>query len=335
MQLNKCHIGCAIAILMITLGMTNRVSSQSTLVSTDYFEFHNDYWINLHHFLYQRASGSQVRKLAEDGYELPDIGEDAVVLTEKDQVVFDHTIQYYSDSLASKNLRRDLGDLRIWFQTQSGTKVITDTSFSKQYTDLLNGVSVIYKRHYWPIHKQHNERIIAQHIDALSQFEDEVIAKMETLAEYKWPDVDKVRVDLTAYANYAGAYTAARPQMNIVISTIDPLNNTSSFIETVYHEGSHLLFNYQDSPFRGAIYDKAEELGMEFPRGLWHAAMFYLSGRATQDALKKISIEHGMELDVRNIFANYNTSEFRRILEAYYLGQINLNEMATSLLESL
>jgi hypothetical protein len=158
---------------------------------------------------------------------------------------------------------------------------------------------------------------------------------MEKLAIYKWPHETKVRVDLTVYANYAGAYTATNPSMNIIISTIDPLNNTSSFIETIYHEGSHLLFNYQDSPFRGEIYYQAKEMGVTFPRHLWHACLFYLCGKATQDALKTLSINHKLDMDVRKIYTDFNTTEFREILDDYYLGKKDLKYTISALMSNL
>jgi len=309
--------------------------AQSAIQSTEYFEFYNNYWINLHHFLYQKAKGSQLKKLEEDGMGFRKIGEDTVVLSRSENDVLDRAIYYYQKNLIDKDLRRDLGAIRRWLQQQAEPEEIRDTTFSAAYTDLLNEVSTVYKRHFWKLHKELNLNVLNHHIEVLRALELEVIGKIEKLAKYKWPDVAKVRVDLTVYANYAGAYTATDPSMNIVISTIDPLNNTSSLIETVYHEGSHLLFNYQDSPFRGEIYYQAQEMKMEFPRNLWHACLFYLCGRATQDALKSLSIDHKMDMDVRNIFAGYNTQKFRNTLEDYYQGMIDLKNTVSALLADL
>ncbi len=188
---------------------------------------------------------------------------------------------------------------------------------------------------YWPIHQKLNKEVLDEHISTIAALEERVIGKMEELAQYEWPNTSKVRVELTAYANYAGAYTTTKPTLKIIISTIDPYNSTTTFVETVFHEGSHLLFNFQDSPFRGEIYHQAEALGMEFPRNLWHASMFYLCGRATQDALETNSVQHKMLMDVYHIFSDYDTPVFRSILEEYYQNKTDLRSTVAALLVNL
>ena len=96
---------------------------------------------------------------------------------------------------------------------------------------------------------------------------------------------------------------------------MDPSKVTSSFVETVLHEGSHLLYLFDASPIRDKIYFRSEALNVQFPRNLWHASMFYLCGRATQDELQKLGVQHEMIMDVNNIFSKYNAEEFRETNE--------------------
>lgn len=322
------------SLLLITI-LSCPVQSQPVLQNTKYFEFYNEYWINLHHFLYQKAKGSQLSKLEEDRMDFLDIGEDAVILNTEEDKVIKKAVFYYKKNLVSKRLRSELGDIRVWLQQQASKKIITDTTFSSAFTNILNEASDVYRLKYWAIHKEVNVNTLDNHIETIRSIESVIISKMEKMARYKWPKGTKVRVDLTVYANYAGAYTATRPKMNIVLSTIDPLNNTSDFIETIFHEGSHILYNYQDSPFREEIFYQAKEMGMNFPRNLWHASLSYLCGRATQDALKNLSIDHKLDMDVRNIFIAYNTKEFRNILEKYYQGKIDMTNTVSQLLSDL
>ncbi len=306
-------------------------------ITSNYFEFHNDYWINLHHYLYQQAKGSQGRKLAEDGFSFLPIGEDSIIqqLNSDDKQKLDRAIEYYRENLTDKSLVRALSAMRYWLQQQEIGKSIVDTTYSNEFTMVLNEASDVYRLSLWPLHRAINSKVLLEHIENIQRYESLVIKKMEELAVYPWPGKKKVRVDLTVYANYAGAYTSTRPEMNIFLSTRDPLNNTTSFVETIFHEGSHLLFRIQDSPFRGSIFSLSEEMGLEFPRGLWHAAMFYLSGRVVQDALRKEGIDHKMDMDVRGIFPGYNTPGFREILERYYQGEQDLDQTARALLEDL
>lgn len=324
-----------VSILVLTSLLCCSNNEEDTAVySTHYFDFNNNYWVNLHHFLYQRADNSQLRKLQEDGLNFLEIGEANAEgqLTSHEKEALRKAIRYYKDSLTTKNLRRELTRLKVWLQEKEEFKTITDTSFGIKFIEILNNVSPVYQRHFWELHKSHNLSIITRHIGTINKIEEEVIDKMEMLSLNPWPDSPKVRVDITAYANWAGAYTFSRPKMNIVISSTDPSQMTSSFVETILHEGSHLLYLFGESPVRDKFYYKSEELNMEFPRNLWHASMFYLCGRATQDALSELGTSHEMVMDRNSIFTHYNTSEFRRINEEYYNGKIDPDSMVLKLL---
>lgn len=305
--------------------------------NTDYFEFKSNYWVNLHHFLYQKADCSQLKKLEDDGSRFIEIGETKVYeqLSIDENKILNQAISYYRDSLISKNLRRDLNDLRIWLSKKEEFSTITDESYGEEFTAILNSVSPIYEKHFWDIHKSHNLSVLTKHIATIDEIEEAVINKMERLSLNKWPDSTKVRVDITAYANWAGAYTSSKPEMNIVISTKDPHNVTTSFIETILHEGSHLLYLFGESPIRDKFYLKSEELEIEFPRNLWHASMFYLCGRATQDALSEKGIKHNMLIDEKKIFSDYNTAKFRKINERYFDNAMSADSMVFDLLTEI
>lgn len=324
-------------LIIISLVSCNRDQETAIEYTTDYFEFENNYWVNLHHFLYQKADSGQLRKLEEDGLDFIEIGENKAYeqLSSKEKEILNQAIKYYKDSLITKSLRRDLNDLRIWLNEKEEFKNISDNSFGEEFTAIINSFSPIYEKHFWEIHKAHNLSVLKKHIAIVDEIENEVINKMERLSLNKWPDSTKVRVDITAYANWAGAYTSSKPKMNIVLSTMDPNNVTSSFMETVLHEGSHLLYLFGESPIRDKFYFKSEELELEFPRNLWHASMFYLCGRATQDALSEQNINHNMLIDEKNIFSDYNTSEFRNISEAYYNNTLNADSMVVKLLTEI
>lgn len=333
--------GIEIVLMLLCMGCCAYGQSKDSegVVTTDYFEFHSNYWINLHHFLYQKASGSQLRKLREDGNGFLDIGEEEVYgrLSVAEQTMLADALTYYSDSLISKSLLFNLGKERVWLQGLKASTKIKDTTFSKKYTDLLNQVSPVYHKHFWPLHTKQNRAVIQGQLDLIQTFEKVVIPKMEGFAMKKWPARKKVRVDITAYANYAGAYTAARPRFNIFVSSLDPNSEATSFVETILHEGSHLLFNY-GGPFREGIsaHFDAMQLEIPYPKHLWHAALFYLCGRSVQVELQKIKHpEYSMIMDARHVFSGYNTLGFREVLERYYQNEVDFDTTASMLLQGL
>ena len=302
--------------------------------STQYLIFYNDPWINLHHFLYQKAKGTQEAHLQEDGNELMDIGEDSIwkSLTPSELVSLTLAVNHYQQEIVEKSLF-DLVDIRLALQRQVGSQ-ISDTIRDVNYTRTMNDAFSVYRDRFWPVHNAHNTLVLAKHIALVRALEPTLMTRMETFAGLEWPEQALLRVDLTAYANYAGAYTVARPVANTVISTLDPEALGTAMLETIFHEPSHLLYS-RNSAFRSRIYHHSQELEMEFPRGLWHAVQFYLCGRLVQNELSGLGVEHKLTMDERAVFTEYNTPQFRTVLERYYKGETDIETTVTNLLMAL
>ena len=316
----------------ISVGALSAQQSSSIIDTSHYFVFHSNYWINLHHFLYQKANGSQQRKLQEDGNTLVDIGEESIYnsLESADRSAYDAAVRYYQDSLADKSLF-NLSGIRVVLQSQRSNQ-LSSAALPGDYIEIMNRFSNVYAKHYWPLHESRNDLVMEKAINQIKSLETAAVPRLAQMAGLDWPDV-KIRVDLTAYANYAGAYTPTRPRMNIFISTLDPFATSTDFIETVFHEGSHVVFT-RESEFRSAIYFTSEKMGIEFPRSLWHAGQFYLCGRLIQDMLATRELEHTLTMDLRNVFEQYNTERFRSILEEYYQGRTDLQTTVSALLKT-
>ncbi|MGD1945515.1 MAG: hypothetical protein ACFB0A_04410 [Croceivirga sp.] len=328
---------------VFTFSMIGKVSMaqypEKGLDSTRYFSFYNNYWINLHHFLYQKASGNQLSKLQQDGNEMLVIGEKEIEesLRYDQRVHLDSAVTYYKSNIIKKGLLRGLGYERYWLQKQSEQEAVADTTVSKEFVDVLNTVSETYKETYWPIHQKHNEEVLAHHIHNIRKLERQIVPRIEQLSKTPWPSEKKVRVDLTVYANYAGAYTPTRPIFNVIVSTIDPTSYAPSFLETIFHEGSHLLFRY-GGPWRDSIFTTFEtgDFKMKFPRHLWHVSLFYLCGRVCKEEFAKIGITgYEMVMLTRNIFKNYHHNELFDVLDDYLQNDRALDVTTAELLQLL
>jgi len=324
----KSLIGCLLLLFLSTVCICQ---PETDLITTSkYFSFHNNSWMNLHHFFYERASNRQRTHLQNDGEKFIELGDSLKIasLSAHDKIIFDQGVKFYKEKIIDQALLNS-GRIFKWLQAQPHNNKIIDTTYSKEFTQMLNKLDPIYKKHFWAKHQAHNEKLVDDYIVLIRNLEDEIISKMENLSGYQWKD--SVRIDITTYGNWAGAYS---PSLNnIVISSIDPLMHSSLFIEFVFHESSHLLF-LRNSPFRQALNTAAEKLSVDQPRNLWHAAMFYLSGMATKDALLAHDIDHGMIMERKGVFSTYfKDADFKRILNNYYDTTIDLNAMATELLQ--
>lgn len=318
----------------IVVGLANKCNGQkpSQVIDTsEYFTFKSSYWINLHHFLYQQAQGSQVKKAIEDGNRLLEIGDDSIrqSLLEIESKRLTKAIEYYKKHLISKSLFK-LSNMRVWLENQMIDGIIQDTSYTSEYSQILNEFSSIYKKHFWPTHNAHNEKVLKKHFETIQQIEKKAVLRLEQLSGSTWPK-GKVRIELTTYADYAGGYTTTYPDMVIFISTLDPLAFESDFIETVFHEGSHLLFT-MEGIFRSKIFFKSQESKIEFPKELWHASQFYLCGVLIKDLLNPLGINHTLTMDAKKIYSKYNTPIFRKILDEYYSHKTDLDSTVNGLL---
>src|SRR2546429_5270309 len=61
--------------------------------------------------------------------------------------------------------------------------------------------------------------------------------RLADIYQTRWPH-EKIRVDVVAYANWAGAYTTVDP-LRVTISSLDPRNQGPQALEVLFHEGSH------------------------------------------------------------------------------------------------
>lgn len=283
----------------------------------------------MHHFLYELASEQQLKHLKGDGSNYMDIGDSLAFekLPAKDSAVMGQAIQYYRDSLIDKPLLFSGKRLR-WLQTQPTAQAITDTGLSYPFSDILNRVKPIYQSQFWPRHQQHNLQLFQEYMELIEQTENAVVEKMERFSGKQW--LGTVRVDLSTYGNWASAYSPNDD--NIVVSSIDPALHSTLYVEFIFHESSHLLFS-RNSPFRITLFKTAREMEITYPRNLWHAAMFYLSGLSTRDALQGQGIQHQLIMPQKSVFLNYYQNEaFREILDRYYLGKLTREEMVRALL---
>lgn len=303
--------------------------------STKYYEFKSNLWVNLHHFIYEKATDAQKRKLKEDGFELSWDEEKELVeeFNDKDLEAYQALVDYYRRSFGKKDMRTELQGITIYLSKQTDGLLPVDTLLSDSLVKLFNGFFPVYKSKIWPLHDFNNRDLVNTYIQYIKEAEEGMIADMERVAGNEWPD-SKVRVDIMTYASWSGAYSLISPRMNLYLSALDPLNAGTTFVETVFHESSHILFS-RSSDFRSRIYYRAKELEIDFPRGLWHASLFYLCGIASRDYLETKGLRHKLSMDVKNIFSRFSNAEFRRILDDYYYERKTMEETVDLLLMNL
>ncbi len=100
----------------------------------------------------------------------------------------------------------------------------------------------------------------------------ELSQRLAEIYQARWPK-ERIRVDVSAFANYAGAYTTLDP-LRVLISSTDPRNQGNSALEVLFHEASNGIA----VPVQLAINRECRQRDKAIPRDLWHALVFYTTG---------------------------------------------------------
>jgi hypothetical protein len=103
--------------------------------------------------------------------------------------------------------------------------------------------------------------------------------RLADIYQTRWPR-EKIRVDLSGYANWSGAYTTVDP-LRVTISSLDSRNQGPGALEVLFHEGSHGIAE----PVQAAIIRECRQRDKAIPRDLWHALVFYTTGEVLRPVL--------------------------------------------------
>jgi hypothetical protein len=206
------------------------------------FAFHSNFWVNVHHFLYQTAR-------ARMGL---DASRPATTATLSDTVGFgtlpaearrgwESALAYYVRTIARRDVLFDstlvaannrLADL------ETARTVLGATGLDAGMATALERAAPAYRALWWPRHDALNHEwidsaavLVAAHGAAAAQEESRVFGR-------PWPA--PLRVDVSAYTSWAGAYTTEYPGHVNVSSTVSSNQGVGAF-ETLFHEVLHTM----------------------------------------------------------------------------------------------
>jgi hypothetical protein len=241
------------------------------------FEFHNGFWVNLHHFLYEEAA---VR--AKNVRIRPESAEDADVqthLSADEQQGWNDAVSYYQTKLVHRDLLFDDGMLAIKddLEELENKATLKGSDLDPALVAILEKAAPIYRAHWWPEHQLQNRRWIETELPLVSKYGQILAQEIAAAYETQWPD-SPVRVDVCAYSNWAGAYTSLRPT-RVTTSSLDQAEQKTAGLEILFHESSHALIQKVSD----SIDRETQTLQRKLPQPtLWHAVLFFTAGYEVQ-----------------------------------------------------
>jgi hypothetical protein len=282
------------------------------------FELHSGFWINLHHMLYGQARASR------DGRGMPSAATGTTRRTPNEELAWDTAVAYYAANYVDKDLlfstemillKNQLGDFEQCDEL-SGAKVKTcDAGLPPKLTHVLNAAAAVYRAHEWPEHDRANRKWIAGVSPLVRDKGVELSQHLAEIYQTRWPK-QRIRVDVSAYANYAGAYTTLDP-LRVVISSTDPRNQGSSALEVLFHEASNGIAE----PVQLAINRECRQRDKAIPRDLWHALVFYTTGEVIKPVMQGLAgngKEAYMPYAVRERLYQRGWDEYLKLLERFW-----------------
>lgn len=239
-------------------------------VESERFVFHSDPWINLHHFLFQWARVESERQPG-DRRRAVEVREQAEVsgLEEEEQQTWEQAVDFYSERLLASDLLfdRHLIALREQLAALACSAVGPENIDTELWTVLLEAMPV-YRRHWWTEHHTANVAWIRSQLEELKSCEPILAKRLAEAYDGQWPP-ERIRVDVTAYSNWAGAYTTNHPN-HITISSTN--NKDLEGLETLFHEVSHASFFEQR--ILGQLATAFGRYGVDPPDYLLHVIQF-------------------------------------------------------------
>lgn len=258
------------------------------------FELHSGFWINLHHTLYheatQRGTPSPPAQSKHGGpqIKLKTMKDAGTALTPAEQTTWNNAVSFYAANYLNKDLlfntdlvllKNQLEDFEDCEELSGAHKKTCDAGLPDNLTRVLDSAAPVYRAHLWPDQDRANRRWIARVAPLVIEQGVGVSQRLADIYQTKWPK-EKIRVDVSAYANSAGAYTTLDP-LRVTISSTDPRNQDDEAFEVLFLESSHGIAE----PVQQAIIRECRQREKAIPRDLWPALILYTTGEVIQPLL--------------------------------------------------
>jgi len=307
------------------------------------FEFHSGFWVNLHQFLYYQArlreATPEARASSGKAGGLV-LKQTPITLTPAEQKAWDEAIAYYRTNYAGKDpqvnldlilLKNQLGDFEDCNELLGKKKPACDAGLPGNVGVILEAAAPIYRSHWWADQDRANRRWVARVAPLVREQGVGISQKLADIFQSTWPN-EKIRVEVVAYANSAGAFTTLDP-LRVTISSTDSRNQSSDALAVLFEESSHGIA----TPVEDAISRECRQRDKPIPRDLWHALILYSTIQVLRPVLQDVSDDQQAgwtpapqkakaspgPMDLAQKFAQRGWGDYLRLLDVYWQPYVN------------
>ena len=257
------RIFAAIAFILMLAGISALAQIRSTQRTAPYFEFHSNFWVNLHQALFFEAATEPPKEDSSKNSS------------------WDLAIKFYKDHFKGRSLLFDTELIRIndWLATQPDDGHSLDISgLSPDVGRVLQSAAEIYRTR-WITANSNNERWIKDTEPQINAIAPIVVPRLESDLGMAWPE-KPIRIDVSDYVRQIGeAYTTNNPP-HTTISSRNPENQGVAGVEIAFHEASHTMSRKVEESLSAECAVQKKNCG-----DLWHAVLFYTVGNVVKQSL--------------------------------------------------
>jgi hypothetical protein len=270
----------AVASLCSIAGTTPASTAQPSPLGT-LFTFETDeFWLNLHHFLYVlgmvEAKVPDATNPAMAGA-APDAERGLRTLNNEERAAWIAAVHNYATGLSLRsNLDRAMVTATRALADVDDAPSLSATTLDPAIVTTLEGAAPIYRKVWWPSHLAANRARRAELDNLLARYGASTIEYLSKIYGQPWP-AGGYPVHMSGYSNFGGAYSVGGPAF-LVFSSMAEQNLGLHGFEIVVHEGMHQW----DPAMFGTLAALARAHNVVMPRDLPHAIIFFTAGEAVR-----------------------------------------------------
>ncbi len=239
------------------------------------FEFHSDPWVNLHQRLVAEATA--------DKYWHAEVATCACARTPEGAILpaWSSAVTGYRALLAGRSPVFDdpLVRTNLALALAGSSPLLPKEGLDPAVAGAIEGAFAPYLRGAWAADEARNRAWITAVEPLIAKWGAEVADELARRFDTAWPRYP-IRVEVTQYAGFGGAYTTSPPILT-TISSEDAGYAGPAALEMLFHEALHGL----DGPLDHDLQMAFIAAGKRLPPRLDHALIFYTAGELVRRRL--------------------------------------------------
>ncbi len=248
------------------------------------FDFYSEFWVNLHHVLYEQARLGTARPTTRSQSKQATGAEQKLSLEklpEAESRAWSSSVADYAKYWANRDLLFDTEMVRIKDRLEDlgDSESVQTSGLAPELIAALLRAAPVYRARWWTEDDRANREWIAEVAPLVERLGAQLARELARVYRVPWP-AGNIRVDVSTYAGLFGGYTSLDP-LRVTVSSRDARNQHEAALEVLFHESSHALAE----PVRDAIARDCRERNKPIPRELWHALLFYTTGEVVRRSL--------------------------------------------------